>query len=311
MIIKWQSGYVGIGNVTTPTAFLHISGTVGSGSLLQVSSDTNQNSLFVTGSGKVGINTGTPFNQLDVVGNISCSVITASLNGTASVVDLDYLIRPVKIVMTDDWSTGMNTDGQIGALGWRMTNIAGTGTYTYVDGTDRDHPGQYKVTTSASYGAAGIFTGGSGLLSLRPTDIVPFNCYWTFQIGDRADTRFRIGLGNSATVLVPTRGMWLRYDTSGSFADTQFWAESTDAGNGTVSQSFGIAADVGWHTVRIWSTGSGVINYQLDTGSIISLANKSNNGSKMAMAYIGSNNPTASRNMTVDYFGYATAGMNR
>lgn len=40
---------------------------------------------YVNGfGGKFGVNTTTPKNALDVVGNISCSVITASLNGTAS-----------------------------------------------------------------------------------------------------------------------------------------------------------------------------------------------------------------------------------
>ncbi len=39
--------------------------------------------LFVSGSGKIGIGTIIPINKLDVVGNISCSVITASLFGNA------------------------------------------------------------------------------------------------------------------------------------------------------------------------------------------------------------------------------------
>jgi len=47
--------------------------------------NTNTSSLFISASGKVGIGTQIPVNKLDVVGNISCSVITASMfYGTAS-----------------------------------------------------------------------------------------------------------------------------------------------------------------------------------------------------------------------------------
>jgi len=53
---------------------------------LSVQNAGSTSSLWVGNNNKVGIGTITPFNSLDVVGNISCSVITASLFfGTASV----------------------------------------------------------------------------------------------------------------------------------------------------------------------------------------------------------------------------------
>ena len=89
-----SNGYVGIGT-TTPSAKLNIQSSgattalLASGSsnstLLQLSSPIDSNIMFVSGSGNVGIGTTSPVNKLDVVGNISCSVITASLfNGTAT-----------------------------------------------------------------------------------------------------------------------------------------------------------------------------------------------------------------------------------
>jgi hypothetical protein len=50
---------------------------------------SGSNRLFISGSGQIGLGTTTPVNTLDVVGNISCSYITASLLGT--------VISPVNI----------------------------------------------------------------------------------------------------------------------------------------------------------------------------------------------------------------------
>ena len=63
------SGSLGIGTGSAPPARLFISG-ANDQSLLRVGSPTNQNILFVSGSGLVGIGTTTPGVELDVIGNI-------------------------------------------------------------------------------------------------------------------------------------------------------------------------------------------------------------------------------------------------
>lgn len=121
MIIKWQTGWVGIGNVAIPSASLHISGSSASASF-KVSSPTNQNLLFVSGSGNVGVGTETPVNALDVVGNISCSFITASVfaqNGA--------LIIP-------SWPT-VTTSSAVVATGSMVFNVTNSRLYIYTGTT--------------------------------------------------------------------------------------------------------------------------------------------------------------------------------
>lgn len=61
---------VGLGNNTTPSAVLHVSGTGADNPLFQVSADGSLGALFVSGSGKVGINTIAPDYTLDVAGTL-------------------------------------------------------------------------------------------------------------------------------------------------------------------------------------------------------------------------------------------------
>ena len=70
-----SSGHLFIGNAgANGNTYLFAGGT------------TNTSSFVLTSTGKVGIGKNNPINSLDVVGNISCSTITASLlSGTASV----------------------------------------------------------------------------------------------------------------------------------------------------------------------------------------------------------------------------------
>ena len=66
MVIN-SSGSVGIGT-TTPTAKLHISGSLNSESLLNIQNNSGSNLLFISSSGNVGIGTTTPTASLDVSG---------------------------------------------------------------------------------------------------------------------------------------------------------------------------------------------------------------------------------------------------
>jgi hypothetical protein len=77
-----NEGRLGLGT-GLPSASFHISGASNS-NLLRVSSPTQTNILFVSGSGRVGIGTGTPTNTLQVVGGITATSFTGSLQGIAT-----------------------------------------------------------------------------------------------------------------------------------------------------------------------------------------------------------------------------------
>jgi len=68
-----STGFVGIGT-TSPTAKVHISG-ASADSLLQVGSPTLANTLFVTGSGRVGIGTSTPSELFEVVRSSATKIV--------------------------------------------------------------------------------------------------------------------------------------------------------------------------------------------------------------------------------------------
>jgi hypothetical protein len=75
-LVRMTGSFVGIGT-TSPTASLHISGSSGS-ALLEIDSPAVNNILYVSGSGNVGIGTGTPSQTLDVQGNINIGVSGAT-----------------------------------------------------------------------------------------------------------------------------------------------------------------------------------------------------------------------------------------
>ena len=81
-------GDVGAANdayIYSTGSHLYIGNTTANKNLyLFAGSNTNTSSVVLTSTGKVGIGLTNPVNTLDVAGNISCSVITASLLGTAS-----------------------------------------------------------------------------------------------------------------------------------------------------------------------------------------------------------------------------------
>ncbi len=116
-----DDGQVGIGDGftqgTNPTAILHISGGVAaqgtgkSSPLLTMEYDGVENILFVTGSGRVGINTGEPAKPLEVQGNTGLSG-TLEFSGTLTTTSTSTLVGTMGLINSDRALTTVDITGQ-------------------------------------------------------------------------------------------------------------------------------------------------------------------------------------------------------
>ena len=168
----------------------------------------------------------------------------------------DLLVAQNTVSISDDFISGTNSDGSIGSLGWRQSNISGSGSYAYITGT-LNNPGQYQTAcASASGNASALYLGGSGLTTFIFADAttpIQFELRITFKLNQTNVTRFRLGLTNDIASVLPGRGEYLRYDTSSG--DTHFMAVVKDGG-AEAATSLGVAVDTNWHTLRIRNTGT-------------------------------------------------------
>lgn len=99
-----RAGNVGIGTgaaSTAITAKLFISGSVAAENLFRIDNASGSTALFVSSSGNIGIGTNIPVNKLDVVGNISCSYITASINAKGIIAGITTQTSNYALIATD------------------------------------------------------------------------------------------------------------------------------------------------------------------------------------------------------------------
>ena len=113
------SGSLGIGTGSTPPAKLFISG-ASNQALFKIDSPAVNNIIYVSGSGRVGIGTGTPTNTLQVNGGITATSITASIISASSGITAsqysgvptftynDNTFQGVNIINTSNTSNALN-----------------------------------------------------------------------------------------------------------------------------------------------------------------------------------------------------------
>ena len=126
-------------------------------------------------------------------------------------------------------STSLSTPN-IGQLGWRLYNIAGSSTVTEAAGGDTwPNLGVVRVTTGTASGNGMQLTlnsnaSDSGHLWALGSN-AGWGMVWIFRINSTAATRLQIGAGNvgpSVAVYDLANTMGIRYDTDAGFADTNF-----------------------------------------------------------------------------------------
>ena len=87
-----------------------------------------------------------------------------------------------------------------------------------------------------------------------------------FSLNQTTNTRFYVGFEADNAGLHPNDGIWLRYDTNATFADTAFKVETCVGGVCTVGATT-FAVDTAFHKIDIKSTSAGSIIFTFDGGT--------------------------------------------
>lgn len=134
-----------------------------------------------------------------------------------------------KLCIVEEFMTGTNTSGQVGANGLRFTAVS-SGTLTALGQNtlgQSDHPGTFRIgsTTSANSGGVVHFSNTSSKDSAFNTyDWLnkPWKLRWIVKTDSVSDTRIRVGLSGASSAIAPSTSepsIIFRYDTDAAFAD--------------------------------------------------------------------------------------------
>lgn len=211
----------------------------------------------------------------------------------------------------EDFHGGATSSGQIGTHGWLTNSIGASPTVSRVVAA-LPNSGIFRFTTTST-AAQGTYVslGGTGFEMLGELgSVTNWESVWIFRLGATSSVRFRIGLAAAAAAAAePNNGVWLRFDTSTGFADTNFQFETRSASSSTVA-STGVAGDTGWHKLHIRSTSTGTISFSLDGGAEQNITSTVPTVALTPFLIIVTDT-TAARSADADLFVFKIRGLNR
>tara|TARA_R110000868_G_scaffold177691_7_gene416705 strand:- start:2117 stop:4105 length:1989 start_codon:yes stop_codon:yes gene_type:complete len=211
--------------------------------------------------------------------------------------------------LNEDFIGGTNADGEIGSLGWRISSISGSNSTTYIS-SSTTHPGQFQFACGATSGNAGCLALAGSHVSVMQVSAYPFELRYTFKLNQTTLTRFRIGLANDDSAIVPNRSECLRYDTS--LGDTNFKYVVCDGAGETATNALDVgggalAADTNWHTLRIRtiSATGGTYGMSISTsgsayGTEVIVTNTFGGADRYVLAVIGNDATAAAKSFILD-----------
>ena len=201
--------------LATPQAKLHISGASNSG-LFEIDSPAVNNIIYVSGSGNVGIGTGTPTNTLQVSGSLWTTTITAS--------SLPNVSQPN--IIGYDTASGRFTYFSTSSF------VGGSGTANYITRWS----GPNTITTSSIYESGSRIGIGTG--AVLPNAVLHIS-------GANNDSLFRIQSPASASIMFVSGSGLVGI---GTLTPTQ--KISVDNGNVGFTSGFGISWDSDTEWIR-------------------------------------------------------------
>lgn len=216
----------------------------------------------------------------------------------------------------EDFASGATGSGSVGDLGWSVSPIGGAAIIAYPS-PGLPHIGVFRETTPAviAQGASIILVGSSGGTPWGDFgQNAGWECLYIFNLnltaGVITNTRFRIGLANSAAV-EPASGIWVRYDTNVAYADVGFHVVCRAAGVNTEPAGPPVyVVDNLWHRIRIRSIINGQVLFTFDANPEVVVAAGCPNVNLYPYFCIVTD-VAGARDIHVDYFSFKMTGLAR
>lgn len=201
--------------------------------------------------------------------------------------------------LREEFITGYS---QFGAYAWEsQSGTKGMAT------PENNHPGIVRMTTGASTNDdAKLYLGYYyPIRNLLDSTMV---AQFVFRLNSTSAVSFRIGFSYDINAIEAGKGIWLRYDTTGT-PDTNFFFCAKNSGtandkeaSGTATDS-GVAADTNFHTVKIRRVSASSVAFSLDGGAETTISsNIPNDGIYVAPFYNVTTRTTAAKTADLDLF---------
>ncbi len=230
------------------------------------------------------------------------------------------------LVLRDDFCSGGTSSGQIGALGWSTSTIAGTSITPSYNIGSATHPCELRgigvSSTNANDGRSFYLVNPTGPFQ-NATSTPNWEAKFIWQYPTYAtDLRSRVGLVKSdePNVLVPTSFMGIRIDADSAWdpSGTTFVAcvcnGNTKSNCTDVDTGVTVSADT-WYKLHIWSDAAGVIKMRINDGTTITFNNPSTlpaSTTDFQPAWIvGRTGGTGNRQAYIDFFAGRVTGISR
>jgi hypothetical protein len=236
----------------------------------------------------------------------------AALDGKLDVLTTMAALRAItpmdSIYLVDDFvcSIAISNVIALGSGGWVFQG-SGNLIHYQID-SSASNPGTVRLGTGNTSGQYALMAGGHsspGLGFMRFDNVGNWEVTFIFKLVQTSNTLAIFGLVDEGLPTDPPDGFYLKYDSNvdGNFNFIQRQTTET-------SVSSGVAADTAFHRLTISSVTPGVVNYQLDNGTVQTINDAGTRPNTtlhfVSMIYSREN---ANKYIIVDYFRFLYLGI--
>lgn len=236
----------------------------------------------------------------------------AALDGKLDVLTTMAALRAItpldSIYLVDDFVCNLSAGSiESSAAGGWVFQGSGQLIHYQID-SSASNPGTVRLGTGNTSGQYAIMSGGQsspGLGFMRFDNVGNWEVTFIFKLVQTSNTLAIFGMVDDGLPAAPPDGFYLKYDSDvdGNFNFIQRQTTET-------SVSSGVAADTDFHRLTISSVTPGVVNYQLDNGTVQTINDAGTRPNTTlrfsSMIYTREN---AGKYIIVDYFRFLYLGI--